>query len=95
VVRAEVLHGARDESHYRKLVTALAAFPQLPIPESMWDSVSRYLFSLRIKGLTVPFNDVIIAAVAIENDLELWTRDQQFTLIQPVLHQLRLFQEPS
>ena len=35
--------------------------------------------------------DAMIATVAIENDLELWTRDAHFVQIQGVLTQLRLF----
>jgi predicted nucleic acid-binding protein len=40
-------------------------------------------------GVTVPFSDAIIATVAIENGVELWTRDRQFTLIQSVLPALK------
>ena len=40
---------------------------------------------LRAAGISVPFQDVVIATVAIANGVELWTRDQQFALIQQVL----------
>ena len=92
--RAEVLYGARDAAHHGKLVNALASFPQVPIPDALWDSVGRHLFLLRTHGVTVPFQDVVIATLAIENDLELWTRDGQFTLIRGVLPGLKLFREP-
>lgn len=52
------------------------------------------MFLLRTNGVTVPYQDVVIATVAIENDLELWTRDGQYTLIRNVLPGLKLFQEP-
>jgi predicted nucleic acid-binding protein len=38
--------------------------------------------------------DVLIAAVALENDAELWTRAHHFPMIQTVLPALKLFQEP-
>jgi predicted nucleic acid-binding protein len=94
VTRAEVLCGARDAAHYRNLEAALAPFPQVAIAESYWDSLGRNLYALRSKGITVPFPDTIIAPVAIENDVELWTRDGQFKMIQTVLPTLKLFQEP-
>jgi predicted nucleic acid-binding protein len=94
IVLAEVLAGARDAADYAKLVAALAPFPQVPIHESIWATVGRYLWSLRSKGVSVPFPDVVIATVAIENNIELWTRDTQFQLIQTVLPALQLFQEP-
>jgi predicted nucleic acid-binding protein len=94
VTRAEILHGARDPAHRQRLLAALSLFHQLPLPDSLWDEVGDHLATLGAAGVTVPLADVIIATIAIANDIELWTRDQQFTLIQAVLPQLRLFQEP-
>jgi predicted nucleic acid-binding protein len=94
IVAAEVLCGARDAAHYKKLAASLARFPQIAIPDAQWEAVGRNLWILRTKGITVPFPDVVIATVAIENDIELWTRDNQFKLIQTVLPQLKLFVEP-
>jgi predicted nucleic acid-binding protein len=94
VVRAEVLHGARDAAHRQKLVTELAAFQFVPIPDSLWDAVGDHLAALRRRGVTVPFADAVIAAVGIANDIEVWARDPHFPAMQKVLPQLRLFQEP-
>jgi predicted nucleic acid-binding protein len=94
VVRAEMLCGARDAKHRANLLTLLATFRQLPIPESLWDMVGDHLAALRSAGVTVPFTDVVIATVAIENDIELWARDAQFGLIQNVIPALKLFCEP-
>ena len=44
--------------------------------------------------MTVPFPDAVVATLAIANNLELWTRDAHFTLIQQWLPALKLFQEP-
>jgi predicted nucleic acid-binding protein len=94
VTRAEILHGARSAAHRQLLLAALNLFQQLPFPDSLWDEVGDHLAALRAAGVTVPLADVIIATVAIANGVELKTRDHQFTLIQAVLPQLRLFQEP-
>jgi predicted nucleic acid-binding protein len=94
ITRAEVLHGTRDPAHRKNLLTVLAAFRQVAIPDSLWDRVGDHLAALRAAGITVSFQDVIIATVAIVNNIELWTRDQHFSLMQAVLPQLRLFQEP-
>lgn len=64
------------------------------IPQDLWAALGRNLSALRAHGITVPFPDALIATVAIENDLELWTRDAHFSLIQGVLPQLKLFAEP-
>ncbi|MEX0718874.1 MAG: PIN domain-containing protein [Planctomycetaceae bacterium] len=94
VTLAEVLHGARNAADYGKILGALAALPHVPIGEALWEHVGRNLFQLRTRGVTVPFQDVVIATVAIDNDIELWTRDQQFGMIRQVLPALRLFAEP-
>src|SRR5262249_31589038 len=80
IVRAEVLHGAKDATDYAKLSLVLANFPQVAMPDSIWEIVGRHLWTLRSKGVSVPFQDVVIATVAIENDIELWTRDTQFQM---------------
>jgi predicted nucleic acid-binding protein len=94
VTQAELLHGARDPTHRQKLLADLATFQFVPMPDALWVTVGDNLEALRSNGITVPFPDVVIATVAIENDIELWTRDAQFQLIQTVLSQLKLFQEP-
>lgn len=92
IIRAEVLHGSRDPSHRVRLIAALDAFRQEHIPPSLWDQIGDYLATLRTNGISVPFNDVAIAGLAINLGVELWTRDQQFTLIQSALPALQLYQ---
>jgi predicted nucleic acid-binding protein len=94
VTRAEILHGARDPNHRQQLLSVLNLFQHVPIVDSLWDEVGDHLAALRSAGVTVPFADAILTAVAISNSLELWTRDAHFALIQRVLPQLRLFVEP-
>ncbi|MBC7856032.1 MAG: PIN domain-containing protein [Pirellulaceae bacterium] len=91
IIRAEVLHGTRDPRPRARLIAALDSFRQENIPPALWDQVGDYLAALRAQGISVPFNDVAIAALAIQLGVELWTRDQQFSLIQSVLSGLRLY----
>jgi predicted nucleic acid-binding protein len=78
VTRAETLHGARDAAHRTKLLTALNMFQQVPFNEQRWDETGDHLATLRGSGVTIPFADALIAAVAMANNLELWTRDPHF-----------------
>src|SRR5262245_6856175 len=94
ITRAEVLHGARNAADRQRLLNQLNVFTQVAIPDSVWDAVGDALAALRAAGVTVPFPDAVLACVAIEYGIELWTRDQHFTLMQAVLSPLRLFQEP-
>jgi len=92
--RAEILHGARGIANRQNLLTFLNTFQRMSIPESLWDALGDNLAALRQKGITVPFPDAIVSTLAIENDIELWTRDAHFQLIQSVLPKLKLFVEP-
>ena len=92
--RAEVLHGARNPADRGRLITVLDAFVQIPTPESVWDDVGDLLARLRANGVTLPFNDVVIAAVAAAAGLDLWTRDAHFQLIRQFEPRVVLFQEP-
>jgi predicted nucleic acid-binding protein len=94
ITPAELLHGARDPAHRGALLTLLAAFAHLAIPDSLWDTVGDQLAALRAGGVTVPFQDVVLATVAITHGTELWTRDVQFSHISRVLPSLKLFKEP-
>jgi predicted nucleic acid-binding protein len=91
VTLAEVLHGARSDKDFDRLVASLSKFPQVGIPDDLWIDVGRHLSKLRRAGVTVPFSDAVVATVAIANDLELWATDAHFPLIQNVLPQLKLF----
>lgn len=94
ITRAEMLHGARDPADRQKLLTLLATFAQVAIPDSLWDNVGDHLAALRAAGMPIPFQDVVIATVAISNGIKLWSRDQHFAAVQHVLPALVLFQEP-
>ncbi len=81
MVRLELLGGARSEAEYRQLDRLLAALHPLPVPEESWDEAAHIGFELRQEGISAPFTDLIIAAVAIQNQTTLIHRDRHFDLI--------------
>ena len=95
VVKAELCHGAKSEKDLKTILKSLSSFPQIDVNYSLWDTIGKNLFKLRISGITVPFQDVIIATLAIENSLMVWTNDKHFTKIQSVLDELELFDEQN
>ena len=95
VIRAEVLHGARTQQDAVSLRIALDSFTQLPIPQTVWDELGSNLSVLRSRGLPMPFQDVLIATVALHHDAELWTLDGHFAAMQVALPSLKLFVGPS
>lgn len=95
VTRAEILHGARTPTDASYLRQAMDAFIQLPIPPASWDNLGQHLALLRTRGLPMPFQDVLLAAISIDHDAELWTYDAHFKTIQSVVAKLNLFAGPK
>jgi predicted nucleic acid-binding protein len=94
VTLAEVYAGAKNAADIALFAAALGVFGRVAIPDSIWEMLGRSLSLLRTHGIAVPFPDALIATVAIQLQLELWTNDAHFLMIQSVLPQLKLCQEP-
>jgi predicted nucleic acid-binding protein len=93
VTRAEILSGARGRSDRAKLLTVLDGFPQVAIPEAMWDEIGDVQAQLRASGVTVPLVDAVLGALAISLDTEVWSRDSDFDNMQRALPNLKLYRE--
>lgn len=91
IVKAELLHGARSYRDCERILSALEDFPCIDMSPSDWESLGKNLYILRSHGITLPFQDAAIATLAINYRAELWTKDNHFTLIQNVLHELELY----
>ena len=83
----------RDPKHRANLLTLLATFNHLAIPDSIWDDVGDKLAFLRSKGITVPLPDAVMATLGMENNLEVWSRDPHFYAMQKILPALKLYKE--
>ncbi|MGL6097605.1 MAG: PIN domain-containing protein, partial [Fimbriiglobus sp.] len=94
MIRAEMLAGARTPAERGTLVAFLDRLGLTDTEEDIWDVLGDNLRAVRRAGLTLPFPDVLIATVAIDAGVELWTRDGHFAQVQAVLPGLRLFPEP-
>ena len=94
VTVAETYAGTRTPAAQAAIAAALGLFGSLAIPDALWAKVGFNLAALGAKGITVPLPDAVIATLALEHNLEVWTYDAHFAMMQSVLPALRLFQEP-
>lgn len=95
VVRAEILSGVHNTIERNQTVISLDLFLQTDIPYALWDRIGNHRQMLVSKGVNVPFNDIVLATLAIHYDVEIWSRDRHFPMMQNLLPALRLFQEPT
>ena len=93
ITRAEILAGSRHPRQRQRLMLLLDSMHQITLDDSLWDEIGDHLSTLRGAGITVPFPDAVLSALAISLDIELWSRDRHFLLIQQVFPVLKLFQE--
>src|SRR6056297_2584823 len=90
IVLAELLHGIQSEKDRSLVDEAINDFKWIPIHDSIWYSVGNNLNLIRKNGLTVPFQDVLLATLSIENNLQIATNDNHFKSIAAILTELHL-----
>ena len=81
MVLLELWAGARG-AHERGLIARLAADVEvLPIDADVWNAARALAQACRAAGVTVPANDLLIAACADHNGVEVLERDAHFARI--------------
>jgi predicted nucleic acid-binding protein len=76
-IRLEVLGGARKEERTR-LGHRFSVIPYRPVHEEDWERAIALAWRLRDGGLTVPWLDVLIAAVALHDQVRVYAVDTHF-----------------
>jgi predicted nucleic acid-binding protein len=76
-IRLEVLGGARKEERTR-LGHWFSVIPYRPVREEDWERAIALAWRMRDGGLTVPWVDVVIAAVALRDQVRVYAVDAHF-----------------
>ncbi len=90
-VVAELLAGTQPRQR-EGLWTLLSGLPWLELRPRGWRRVGELAGDARRRGYTLPLTDVQIAVLALENRVELWSRDAHFTQISASVPELCLFE---
>lgn len=81
VVFAEVLQGTRKEEDFARVERGLQSATYIETIRSAWRRAARLSIELQRQGQPVPLTDLVIAAVALEGDHQVFTSDQHFERI--------------
>jgi predicted nucleic acid-binding protein len=92
VTKLEVVGGARPEQR-GKLEYFFETIPYLGMTESIWDRAKEVSWCLRDQGVAVPWNDILLLALAREKKVRLYSIDGHFSLMQK--HVALLLYEPG
>jgi predicted nucleic acid-binding protein len=78
VVLAELLAGVRSADQRDRLQEALGGLDYIEMQEPTWRRAGELAADLRARGRTLPMSDLIVAALAVEHDLAVFTTDNHF-----------------
>jgi hypothetical protein len=76
-VKLEVMGGAR-KSERNRLAFFFQPIPYRDVENEVWSTAVRLSWNLRDKGVTVPWNDILIASLAMAWDCRLYAHDRHF-----------------
>lgn len=79
-ISLEFLGGARDQERGR-LKRAMAVVPYVPMTDAQWEQAIQLSWRLREKGITAPWNDVLIASLAVKHECRVYSLDKHFAAI--------------
>ena len=81
VVLFELVQGVRSEEEKEKILDALSDLEYAEMTRQLWQKTAGLSAALKKKGLNLPLSDILIAAVAIEHNLKIFTLDKHFAQI--------------
>jgi predicted nucleic acid-binding protein len=92
-IRQEILCGLKDQKQFELLRTRLRAFPDIDLNEENFERAAEIFNLCRKAGIQGSNTDFLICAVAEQNDLAIFTTDQDFLRYQKyskfILHEAR------
>jgi len=92
-IRQEILSGIKAAKQFELLKNRLRAFPDLHIIEESFERAAKIFNACRKAGIQGSNTDFLICAAAEQNDLEIFTTDQDYFRYQKyckfVLHEPR------
>lgn len=74
----ELAQGMKSDKEKNAVMDALNSLEYIETSRDLWIKAGELSSALRREGKTIPFSDILIAAIAIENNLSILTFDKHF-----------------
>ncbi len=91
VIYTELLTGCRSQEQKQKILSVLSGCKYFSFTKDDWTGFADFLKKLKDEGVSVPFQDGVIAWLAIKNNCEVWSRDKHFVVMKAVFPELKVF----
>lgn len=82
MVMAEILQGVKAPKEAALVKQNLEKLPYLEVTRDTWESAGQISAVLRSAGITIPLSDLIIAAMALPGNHEIFTIDPHFNKLE-------------
>jgi len=84
-IRQELLSGIKSDEQFNKLKRYLSSFPDYQIQSEDFVLAAQYFNQCRSKGIQGSNTDFLICAIAVNNNWQIYTSDQDFSHFQKVI----------
>jgi len=84
VVISEIVQGIKAVKEQQIVKEAFRGIPYIEMDRTCWEEAGNIALKLRERGKIVPLTDIVMATLAIHNELEIFTFDKHFELISGV-----------
>lgn len=74
----ELLQGVRSDAEKKRILSAIGGLNYYEMNLSAWHYAADLATGLKKSGTTVPLSDILIAALAHQHDLMIFTHDKHF-----------------
>ena len=84
-IRQELLSGIKSENQFKKLKTYLRSFPEYQFQSDDFELAAQFFNQCRSKGIQGSNTDFLICAIAVNNNWQIYTSDQDFLYFQKII----------
>ena len=77
----EIMQGIKTDKEKNAFIEAIKAVNHIEMTRDLWLKAGELSSELKSNGKTIPFSDIIIATIALQNNLSVFTYDTHFQLI--------------
>ncbi len=81
IVLFELVQGAKSETEKARIVSRLSGLHYVEMSVPLWQKAGELAMLLKKNGLNLPISDILLAAVALEHNLPVFTLDKHFESI--------------
>jgi len=81
IVLFELTQGLKSDEEKKDILDIFSGIPYVEMNAPLWQKAGELSASLKKKGLNLPFSDILLAAIAIEHKLSVFTLDKHFEQI--------------